>query len=469
MRRTLTWLLCVAVLSAIAAAAQQSAPSPSLPPPSKTQSAGFLKAADEVMADMSKLLSLPILSPLKKSMRTRDEIRDFIIQQFREDKEPEKRYADQKTLEKFGLIPKGFALDQFLIDLLTEQIAGLYDPKSQEFFIAEWIDPDEQRTVMAHELTHALQDQHYHVEKWEDAAKPNDDAEMARDAVLEGSAFGAQLDYELRERTLSVRDIPDIGRLAKAEMFGDSDTSPMLAKAPPFIRDELLFPYLSGVVFTQKFLQANKGWADFPKVFQNPPTSTQQILHPELYLRGVNVEKVALPDFSKILPAGWKNLDENVMGEFGLKEVLKQYIADDRATQIAAFWAGDRYAILENQKDKSLLLVFRLRLAGEAQAARFFGNYSEALDKKYEHIQDRMRRPNYFSFQSDEAGVFLRCVGDQCLSAEGTDHATFEKMTRAMGWPPGPEPPAGKEKSSIAAAARKPAGFQSSLEPVLVP
>jgi hypothetical protein len=469
MKRTITWVWCTAFFLALAAVAQQSAPSTTLPPPSRTQSAEFLKAADEVMAEMSKLLSLPILSPLKKSMRTREEIRDFIVQQFKEDKEPAKRYADKKTLEKFGLVPKGFPLDQFLIDLLTEQIAGLYDPKSQEFFIAEWIDPDEQRTVMAHELTHALQDQHFHVEKWEDAAKPNDDAETARDAVLEGSAFGAQLDYELRGRGLSVRDIPDIGRLARAEMFGDADTSPTLAKAPPFLRDELLFPYLSGVVFTQKFLQANKGWADFPKVFENPPTSTQQILHPELYLKGVNAEKVTLPDFVKLLPAGWKNLDENLMGEFGLKEVLKQYLGEERATPIAAFWAGDRYAILENQKDKSLLLVFRLRLSGEVQAARFFGNYSEALDKKYEHIQNRMRRPNYFSFQTDEGGVFLRCVGDQCLSVEGTDHATFEKMTRAIGWPPGPEPPAGKEKSSIAAAAHKPAGSRAALEPVLVP
>ena len=127
--------------------------------------AEFLQAADEVMAEMSKLLSLPIREPLKRSVRSREEIRQFLIRQMREDKDDAKRYADQKALEALGLIPKGYPLDQKLIALLTEQIAGLYDPKQREFFIADWTQPAEQRVIMAHELTHALQDQYFHVEK----------------------------------------------------------------------------------------------------------------------------------------------------------------------------------------------------------------------------------------------------------------------------------------------------------------
>jgi hypothetical protein len=452
MKRKCVWLVFLICLIAIAAGAQQASPPAKIAPPSKVQSPEFLKAADEVLADMSKLLSLPILSPLKKSLRTREEIRDYILRQIKEDKEPEKRYADQKTLEKFGLIPKGFPLEKFLVDLLTEQIAGLYDPKSQEFFIAEWIEPEEQRTVMAHELTHALQDQHFHVQKWQEAAKPNDDAQMARDAVLEGSALAAMFDYQLQGRGITVRELPDIGRLAKGEMLGEAESSPLLAKAPPFIRNELLFPYLSGVVFTQKVLQANSGWADFQKVFANPPVSTQQILHPELYLKGVAPEKVTLPDVAQLLPRDWKKLDENLMGEFGLREVLKQTLGEDRAVSLASLWAGDRYMILENQKGKDLLLVFRLRLAGEVEAARFFGTYCEALEKKYENRRELFRRPNFFSFQTEEGGVFLRCVGDQCVSAEGTDRATFDKITRAIGWPAGPAAPAEQGKTRIAFA-----------------
>ena len=178
--------------------AQQAAPSVALPPPATAQSADFLRSADEVLAEMSKLISLPILSPLKKSIRSREEIRAYLLQKMKEDKDAAKRYADQKTMEKFGLLPKNYPLEQTLVKVLTEQIAGLYDPDSQEFFIAAWTSPADQRMVMAHELTHALQDQHFHIDKWSDAAKPNDDAELARDAVLEGSAMAAMIDYQLR-------------------------------------------------------------------------------------------------------------------------------------------------------------------------------------------------------------------------------------------------------------------------------
>src|SRR6202035_2361837 len=101
----------------------------------------FLQAADEWLAHMSMRFSLPILSPLKKSMRSREEIRAYLLQKMKEDKDADKRYADQKIMEKFGLIPKDYPLDQVLVKVLTEQIAGLYDPDGQEFFIADWTSP----------------------------------------------------------------------------------------------------------------------------------------------------------------------------------------------------------------------------------------------------------------------------------------------------------------------------------------
>jgi predicted transcriptional regulator len=181
-----------------------------MPPPAAAADAEFLQAADEVLADMSKLLSLPVVEPLKKSVRSRDEIRDYLVKSMKEDKKDDKRDADRKTLEALGLIPRGYPLDQKLLSLLTEQIAGMYDPKSREFFIADWTSVADQRMIMAHELTHALQDQHFHVEKWQDAAKPNDDAELARSAVLEGSATVAMLDYLLRDTGKSSLDISDL-------------------------------------------------------------------------------------------------------------------------------------------------------------------------------------------------------------------------------------------------------------------
>src|ERR1700687_5224277 len=314
-------------------------------------------------------------------------------------------------MDKLGLLPKDYPLDQTLIKVLTEQIAGLYNPDSQEFFIADWTSPADERMVMSHELTHALQDQHFHIDKWTDAAKPNDDAELARGAVIEGSAMAAMLDYQLGGKG-SIRDLGDFD---PALLMGDLDSSPELSKAPKVLQDELLFPYLAGISFTQRLLRAGNGWPDFYKVFDKPPVSTQQIMHPDLYLQGVVPAKIDLPATKGLISSDWKKLDENDMGEFGVQEILKQFLPKNRSTTLAAAWTGDRYAIFENQKNKRTLLLFRIRLASDAAAARFFGAYSELLEMKYAQRTNLMRRPNFFSFDTAEDGVFLRCPDSACF------------------------------------------------------
>ena len=223
----------------------------SIPAPVPTQVAAtsnpqFLKAADEVLAQMSVLLSLPIKEPLKKSLRSKEEIRDYLVREEKEDRNDAERYADRETLEAFGLIPKGFPLDSFMLDVLTDQVAGLYDPKAKEFYIADWIPADEQREVMSHELTHALEDQSFHIDPWIKAARPNDDAELARESVSEGSALAAMVDYSMRDQKVGVRDLPDVSLLISSGAVSEMDKDPKLSKAPSgYIRDELLFPLIS--------------------------------------------------------------------------------------------------------------------------------------------------------------------------------------------------------------------------------
>jgi hypothetical protein len=398
----------------------------------------FIKAADEVLAQMSKILSLPIKEPLKKTLRSKQEVRDYLIREDKEDKKDAERYADDKTLEAFGLIPKGFPLDSFMLDVLTDQVAGLYDPKAKEFYIADWIPVDEQRTVMSHELTHALEDQSFHIDSWIKAARPNDDAELARDAVSEGSAMAAMVDYEMLDQKVSVRDVPDVTLLIRAGALSEMDKDPNLAKAPIYIRDELLFPYLAGTGFTQEFLKAHTGWQDLHLIFQNPPVSTQQIIHPDMYLHGVKPEVVALPDWKPLVPGDWKLLEENTMGEFGVEEILKQLLDENRAELLAPAWKGDRYAVFEDARTKSTALVFRLALDNPDDAAHFFGQYSEALEHKYKSRTELFRRPDFFQFQSESGGVFLRCVATQCLTVENATRETFDKITHAIGWEPAP-------------------------------
>jgi hypothetical protein len=438
-------------LFALTAGAQQSQPpapvspdavSPpsAAPPASPAPNPEFLQAADEVLEQMSQILHLPIVEPLKKSLRSKEEIRAYLIREESEDKSDAQRYADRKALEAFGLIPRDFPLDSFMLQVLTDQVAGLYDPKAKEFYIADWIEPDEQREVMSHELTHALEDQSFHIDPWIKAARPNDDAEMARDAVSEGTAMAAMVDYALRDDKVGVRDLPDITVLMRSSALQEMDKDPNLLKAPLYIRDGLLFPYLSGASFAQHFLKAHSGWPDLKLIFQNPPVSTQQIMHPDLYLQGVAPKEITLPEWKGLVPSDWKLLEENVMGEFGLAEILKQFIGDQRADALSPAWAGDRYAVFEDAKAKETPDVFLLALDTPDHTGTFFGQYSEGLETKYAARTQLFRRPNFFQFQTDQGGVFLWCVGLKCLTVERATRQTFDAIDHAIGWPPAPAP-----------------------------
>jgi hypothetical protein len=424
------------LLGGIAVHAQQAAVAPPSADAKPATDADFIAAADEVLGQMSQITGLKLVTPLKKSLRSREEIRAYVIKQMDEEKNPAERYAGERSAEAFGLLPKGFDLDAFMVNVLTEQVEGLYDPKTREFYIADWSPLADQRMVMAHELTHALEDQHFQIEAWVKAARPNEDAELARDAVLEGSAMAAMVDYLMLGTGRSLKDLPEFD---PSMLIGDLGSTPTLQKAPPFLKDALIFPYLGGLTFSAAVMK-NSGWSALPALFEKPPVSTQQILHPGLYRSGKTPVSVALPRLEKVFGDNWSKLDENIMGEFGWKEVLKQFLDNDRAKTLAAAWDGDRYVLYEHKQTKKLILVTRLHLDSEQRAARFFGQYSEAFEKKYSERTNLLRRPNFFSFDTPDGGVFLRCLGDECVTLEGTTRNIFDAFTKALNWPLAPQP-----------------------------
>lgn len=436
-------ILCLAAfLGGVAVHAQEASVAAPPADPKASTNADFMAAADEVLGQMSEITGLKLRTPLKKSLRSREEIRAYVIKQMNEEKNPAERYADARSTEAFGLLPKGFDLDAFMVNVLTEQIEGLYDPKTHEFFIADWSPLADQRMVMAHELTHALEDQYFQIEAWSRAARPNEDAELARDAVLEGSAMAAMVDYLMLGTGRSLKDLPDFD---PSMLMGDLGSTPTLKTAPPFLKDALIFPYLSGLNFSAAVLR-NSGWSALSGVFEKPPVSTQQILHPTLYKSGKTPSAVSLPQVEKLLGNTWAKLDENTLGEFGWKEVLKQFLGGERAKTLAAAWDGDRYALYEQKQTKKLILVTRLHLDSEEHAARFFGQYSEALEKKYSERTNLFRRPNFFSFNTPDGGVFLDCFGFECVTMEGATRNLFDGFTKGLAWPSAPQPP---EQSGI--------------------
>jgi len=424
--------LCGFLLTPSHLQAQQASPAPS---PSGAAPAAdmpeFLAAADEILQEMSRITGWELKTPLKKSLRSREEIRAYVLRQMDDEKDTKERYASARSAEAFGLIPKDFNLDTFMVDLLTEQIAGLYDPKAHEFYIADWIPADEQRMVMSHELTHALEDQHFQIENWVKAARPNDDAEMARDSVLEGSAMAAMLEYELKDKGIKLRDLPEFD---PSVFMGDLADTPMLKKAPPFIKDSLMFPYFSGLTFSMAVLRSS-GWPGFASVFANPPANTQQILHPELYF----AHKVPAPlklDLPATVPGDdWVLLEQNSLGEFGWDEVLKQFAGGTMPKTPSAPWAGDAYATFEGKNSKQLLLFTRLRLQDAGAAHVFFSQYSQTLANKYPDRFHTTQGENSLSFESSKGTVYFRCHGDECITLENGTSGMFLQWLGKLGWP----------------------------------
>jgi hypothetical protein len=438
LRRTLRFitLFIIFVIPVPALHAQQAAAEP---PASSSANSNpeFLATADEVLQEMSEITGWKLKQPLKKTIRSRAEIRAYVIHQMDDEKDAKERYASAKSAEAFGLVPKGFDFDSFLVDLLTEQIAGLYDPKTHEFYIADWITPADQRMVMSHELTHALQDQYFQIEPWVKAARPNDDAELAREAVLEGSAMAGMLEYMLKDKGLKLQELPDID---PSVFVGDLSDTPMLKKAPPFIKDSLMFPYFAGLSFSMSVLRSG-GWSSFSSVFARPPADTQQIMHPEIY-RAAKVPAALHTDLPSNIPDdAWTKLEENSLGEFGWKEVLKQYLDEDRAKTTATAWDGDDYITFEQKDSKRLMLFTRIRLASIDATAHFFGQYSELLEKKYPDHHQLFRRPDFFSFTASSGPVFLRCFERECITLEGGNRALFLQWNQKLGWEAIPEEP----------------------------
>jgi hypothetical protein len=118
-----------------------------------------------------------------------------------------------------------------------------------------------------------------------------------------------------------------------------------------------------------------------------------------------------------------------------MNQVFKQFLGKARADELAATWSGDRYAIYEQSPQGRALLVIRMRLAGEVEAARFFEGYSELLEKKHINRTSLVKQANSLFLETSDGGAFLRCSGRDCLFGEGATRAQFDAMARAMGWP----------------------------------
>jgi hypothetical protein len=346
------------------------------------QNAAIISTTEALLKETSELRELSILRAVKSGAQSRSEIERVIIKNLDADTTPAEMYAAELVLKAFGLAPSDFAYRSFLIKLLGEQVAGYYDPKAKQFYLADWIELDGQKPVMAHELTHALQDQHFNLQRFDKWPKGDSDAELAARALIEGDATLAM--------TLYLTKHPMIA-LAFMRSSNDTDTE-QFEKAPRAVRESLLFPYMEGSEWATELYERG-GWAMVSQAFAKLPQSTEQIMHPEKYFSYEPPVKLTLPNFTRALGPGWKRIDNDVSGEWGYYLVLDQFLSNARESKrAAAGWGGDRFAIYEGPRKSGTFLAQVTAWDTVADAQEFFEAYSQRSQKHYSDASSTMTR-----------------------------------------------------------------------------
>jgi hypothetical protein len=346
--------------------------------------ASGLAATEEVLKTVSQIRHLQVKSPVKSSAKTKDEIEQFVIRDLDENTPHEEFAATEKVLIKLGLVPKGFALREYIVKLLREQVAGFYDPKTREFYLAAWLPLGDQKKVMAHELVHALQDQHFNLRRFEKWPKGDSDAELAVHALIEGDATMLMIQYEVNQQSikLDITRLPSLTDTMLAENSDDDSEYPVLAAAPRVLRETLQFPYIYGAGFAQAV------WRDrtvdgLNRTYTDLPVSSEQIMHPAKFINRENPTKIELPDLRPVLGSSWKRLDRDVSGEFGYLVLLTEFIEKGRARTASEGWAGDAYALYEDAKSGALMLAQLTTWDSPVDAREFFNAYADRTLKRY--------------------------------------------------------------------------------------
>ncbi len=348
----------------------------------------LLARTDKVAKEVSKIRGLPLKSKIPNDVVDKDQLRSRLLAMAGEEKTKRETEAEGLALARWGLIPLATDYRALLIDLLTEQVAGYYDPKTKKLTISKSAgdDPAWAELVLAHEIDHGLQDQAFDLEKFEDLPITEGDASAARRALVEGDGIALMIEVMLaRQGTGAPWSNPEVTQAIEKAMTvpGNGDA---LDKAPLAIRDSLIFPYRAGLSFVAA-LRRRQPWSAVDAAYAKPPTSTEQIMHPERYLAGDEPYQITLT-----APPALRDhviAHETVWGELSFDLFLRTHGVDPAtAAQAAEGWGGDRVITLARSKDNAIdrrpqraVGIARTEWDSEADAIEAAEAIEKALDR----------------------------------------------------------------------------------------
>jgi hypothetical protein len=419
-------------------------------------------SVDEILAFDSKHSGLPIKKQVKRRLTSRDEVVSYLTKHMK-DEDVKRLQRSELVLKKFGLLPRDFDLEKLLVSLLREQVAGYYDPKTKTVNLLDWVPMEQQEPVMAHELTHALQDQAINLNRWMKKGEKdlgeikrdptpedidNDEIDDTREAVVEGQAEAMMLEYELAPMGRSIVNSPELVESMEDQMANGTDDSTVFKDAPIFLRESLTFPYSYGLKFIVALMSKGGKEKAFAGALADPPHTTRQIMQPETYLSGEKIESLPVPEFKRDFK-DYLKFDIGAMGEFDVAVLIEQYEGKKASDRIYPEWRGGYYyaARPKNDAKAPLGLLYVSRWSSAEKAAEFAEIYARSLVKRYKKAdavggssptENGSSERKYailtgrHSWSTEEGTVVIEERGDTVFVSESLDPATTETLEKEV-------------------------------------
>jgi len=350
---------------------------PNASPTPTNQSADIAAQVDEVMAQVPPIRELDPLRDTPLKVQSQQEFHDFLQEAIKDQVDPDLLAAQQRLLQRLGLLPDDANLEQMLVDLQSGAASAYYRFDDQTMYVIENGTPFDaaERWFVSHEYTHALDDQHFQIGANQIADPAQGDAALADLGVIEGDATTTM--FKWSNQYLSPLELLEVSLLSLT-----GDDGQLLASMPPYLVRQLSFPYQEGYTFVSG-LQTNGGWAAVNEALQNPPPSTEQVLHPEKYTAHEAPIQVQLKDpTAELGGGGWSQTYVDTVGELNMQMFVAGGEQPDSPipglpmgewphAAVAAGWGGDRIAMWERDESGSWAIAWRTAWDNKADADEF--------------------------------------------------------------------------------------------------
>lgn len=396
----------------------------------KTTDDPVFKQIDSIVKTLSQITGLAEEHPVPYGRMSKNQLRHFLTKRIKKTLKPDEIYADELALKMFGLVPQDFNLRKSTIDLLTEQAAAFYDYDNKKLFLLDDSSFTSETTTLAHELSHALADQHFDLGKYMEETPSNDDENLAHTAVVEGEASWLMLAYDLKQNGQAPVPTPEMLKSVTDSSQESMAEYPILKGSPLYIQRSLLFPYTVGTMFFDAVYK-KMGKAAFSAVFANAPIDSAQVMHPERYFKH---EQPTIPELPKLaFVSDGKEVTEGSVGEFDHLMMLQQYAGEGKASALAPHLRGGQFRIVAVGKDRRPVLEYVSEWDSDEQAANFFTAYERVLQGKWKHCEVSMSRENVLAGSGDNGYFVTRRMENRVWSVEGVgDASEWEDLKRAQ-------------------------------------